>query len=392
MKGGAPFKAMIMAAGLGTRLLPLTELTAKPMVPILNRPVMEHILRLLVRHGVREVAVNLHYHPEVIRQYFGDGSRYGVEMHYRAERDLLGTAGGVGSFREFLGDDAFLVISGDALTDIDLTAFARAHTQTGGIGTMAVMNVDDPSRYGVVVPDDRGRVVGFQEKPSREVALSHLCNCGIYAFDPRVFEYIPADRFVDFAQHVFPALLAADESLHAWHLDGYWNDVGNIEQYRIGNFDALTGRVRVQMPGRQLAPGIFVGDGSEIDGSASLMPPMLIGDRCRIGADASLHGPLIIGDDCLIEDGAVLDGVIHWDGASTGQSVLSIGGILGRGVKVHHNAVVCEGAVVGDGASIAAHAIVSPGMRVRPQTSVSAGPLSSGSDLGECLPENPAAL
>ena len=174
-----------MAAGLGTRLWPLTDQTAKPMVPILNRPVMEHILRLLAPHGITEVCANLHHHPDAIVAYFGDGSAFGVAIALSTSSDeLLGTAGGVGNFRDVLGERTFLVMSGDGLTDVDLTAFVAAPSACGGIATMAVKQVDDPSLYGVVVHDAAGRVTGFQEKPAAHEALSDLCNCGIYAFEP----------------------------------------------------------------------------------------------------------------------------------------------------------------------------------------------------------------
>jgi len=168
------FKAYVMAAGLGTRLYPLTGRTSKPMVPILNRPVMEHLVRLLRRHGVKEVAANLHYHPDKIRSYFGDGSAFGVELRYNLEQELLGTAGGASAFRDFFAGDTFVVVSGDGLTDIDLTAFVAAHRRSGGIATLAVKQVDDPSLYGVVVHDDDGRVIAFQEKPPAAEALSDL--------------------------------------------------------------------------------------------------------------------------------------------------------------------------------------------------------------------------
>ncbi len=174
-QSAAGARAYLMAAGLGTRLYPLTGLTSKPMVPILNRPVMEHLLHLLRRHGVTEIAANLHYHPERIRSYFADGAEFEVELRYNLEEHLFGTAGGADAFREFLSGSTFLVMSGDGLTDIDLTAFLAAHRASGGIATMAVKQVADPSLYGVVVHDDDRRVVGFQEKPPREEALSTLC-------------------------------------------------------------------------------------------------------------------------------------------------------------------------------------------------------------------------
>ncbi len=372
--GAAPpagaFKAMIMAAGLGTRLHPLTGRTAKPMVPILNRPVMEHMLRLLRRHGVHDVVANLHYHPERIREYFGDGSAFGVSLRYNVEVDLLGTAGGVGAFRSYLRDGTFVVVSGDGLTDIDLTAFVAAHRAAGGVATMAVKRVDDPSLYGVVVHDDERRVKGFQEKPAREDALSDLCNCGIYAFEPEIFDEVPDGGFVDWAKDVFPALLKRGAPIFAWPLETYWNDVGNIEQYRLSNFDALCGRVELEVPGREIRPGVWVGEGTEVAADVRLTPPVLLGAGCLVEAGAELVGPLIVGDGCVIQRGAVLEGIINWDGVRAGRDTRLVGSILGRHVVVHHEAVVHEGAVLGDRSDVAAGATVPVGARYGPHSEV----------------------
>jgi NDP-sugar pyrophosphorylase family protein len=371
MRGGPP-KAHIMAAGLGTRLAPLTDRTAKPMAPIVNRPVMEHILRLLARHGVTEVCINLHHYADDIRGYFGDGRDFGLQAHYSFEEKLLGTAGGTGGFRELLGADTFVVVSGDALTDIDVSAFVAAHREHGAVATIAVKEVDDPSHYGVVVHDDEGRVVGFQEKPSRAEARSRLCNCGIYAFEPAIFDLMPPGASVDYAKDVFPALLAADRPFYVWPLETYWNDVGSLREYRRGNFDALAGRVAVTVPGRELRLGVWVGEGSEVAASVEIVPPVLIGEGCRIASEARLVGPLVIGDGCTIGHGAVLEGVIHWDGTATGRGASLAGGIVGRAVTIGDHAIVHRGAVIGDGCAIAERAVVKADARLGPQTAVSA--------------------
>jgi len=373
------FKAMIMAAGLGTRLYPLTGRTAKPMVPILNRPVMEHMIHLLRRHGVCEIAANLHYHPDKIRGHFGDGSAFGVELRYNFEQELLGTAGGVGAFREFLDDGTFVVVSGDGLTDIDLTAFVAAHRNARGICTMAVKQVADPSLYGVVVHDRELRVTGFQEKVPAAEALSDLCNCGIYAFEPQIFDYVPSSAFVDWAKDVFPALIADGVPFHVWPLETYWNDVGNIEQYRVSNFDALLGRVKLDVPGREIAPHVWVGEGTLIEPGVRLEPPLLLGAGCLVEAEAELIGPLIVGDGCVIERGAMLEGVINWDGVKTGRGARLAGSILGRHVTVHHEAVVHEDAVIGDRSDVAANALIPAGARVEPRSCI--GPEDSCRDV-----------
>jgi NDP-sugar pyrophosphorylase family protein len=375
---GAEVRAYLMAAGLGTRLYPLTGLTSKPMVPILNRPVMEHLLQLLRRHGVTEVAANLHYHPDKISSYFGDGSHYGLGLRYNLEKRLMGTAGGADAFRAFLSGSTFLVMSGDGLTDVDLTALLAAHRRSGGIATLAVKEVEDPSLYGVVVHDDELRVTGFQEKPARGDAESSLCNCGIYAFEPEIFEYIRPGAFVDWAKDVFPALLRDDRPFHVWRLESYWNDVGNIEQYRIGNFDALHGRVGIEIPGRQISRRVWVGQGTQVEQGVRIESPVLLGAGCLVESGAELIGPLIIGDGCVVEHGAVLEGVIHWDGAKAGRDSYLAGSILGRNVVVHHEAVVREDSVIGDRSEVGAHALVDSGARLEPRSSVGRGARSRG--------------
>ena len=231
-----PMKAMVLAAGLGTRLRPLTYEITKPMVPVLDRPVMAHILDLLDRHGFDEVIANLHYFPETIREHFGD------RLQYRFEPELLGTAGGVRACAEFFGEEPFLVISGDALTDIDLGAFVARHNASGGIATLAVKRVDDTREFGVVLHDREGRITGFQEKPAPEEALSDLGNCGIYIFDPRIFDYFPERPFVDWAQDVFPALLENDVPFHIHEVGEYWNDVGSLGRAASGHVRRARGR------------------------------------------------------------------------------------------------------------------------------------------------------
>src|SRR6195256_894332 len=248
-------RAMVLAAGLGTRLRPLTYEVTKPMVPVLDRPVMEHIVDLLDLHGFEEVIATLHYCPGPIRE------RFGGRRECRFEPELLGTAGGVRACAEFFGDEPFLVISGDALADIDLTALAARHRETGGIATLAVKQVSDTREFGVVLHDREGRITGFQEKPSPDEALSDLGNCGIYMFDPRIFDYFPERPFVDWAKDVFPVLLENDVPFHIHELSEYWNDIGSLGELRQGTFDALRGKLRLEIQGQEVRPGITVADG-----------------------------------------------------------------------------------------------------------------------------------
>jgi mannose-1-phosphate guanylyltransferase len=317
-------RAMVLAAGLGTRLRPLTYEITKPMVPVLDRPVMEHIVDLLERYGFNEVIANLHYFPETIREHFGD------RLEYRFEPELLGTAGGVRACAEFFGDEAFLVISGDALTDIDLEAFAARHRQTGGIATLAVKKVPDTREFGVVLHDRDGRITGFQEKPAADEALSDLGNCGIYMFEPRIFDYFPDRPFVDWAQDVFPALLENDVPFHIHELREYWNDVGSLGELRKGTFDALRGELHLEIEGEELWPGVIVAGDSPIHEHTEIEGPAWIGRDVSIGEGVRLMGPLVLGDGARIGDHAQLRGSIVFPGTEIAAESILIGAISGH--------------------------------------------------------------
>jgi mannose-1-phosphate guanylyltransferase len=310
-------RAMILAAGFGTRLRPLTYRMPKPLAPVLNKPVMEHIAELLAKHGFSQVIANLSYRPEQIREVFGDGSGHGIELSYSEEPEPLGTAGGVGKVRDFLCEsESFLVISGDALTDVDLGAMRTGHAKhvaEGAIATLATKRVKDTTQFGVAITGDDGRIQGFQEKPDPAEALSDLANCGIYMFTKEIFDHFPApdhkspagdddqpDGFVDWAQDVFPALLEGDVPFYSHEIDAYWNDIGTISEFTQGNFDALAGIVELEPgPGERRDGPLFVGPGCEIAGDAELLAPAVLGEGASVGAGAKLR-------ECVLLAGAEL--------------------------------------------------------------------------------------
>lgn len=319
-----------MAAGKGTRLRPLTDLVPKPMAPIVNRPALHHILRLLRRHGFEEVVINLHHLPEAITGYFGDGARMGMSVTYSFEPELLGTAGGVKKNADFLGGGTFLVMSGDALTDIDLTGLVAAHRRRGSIATLAVKEVSDPSLYGVVVADDDDRVVGFQEKPTREEARSRLCNCGIYVFEPEILSHIPSDRFDDFGRRLFPDLLRQQVPFHAETVTGYWSDVGNLSEYVRGNADALAGRVEVEIPGVEVRPGVWMDEAVDVAATARIDPPVAIGRGCVLAENTVIEGPAVIGDGSVLGPGSHVARALVLPGSHIPAGSLVVEGVVGR--------------------------------------------------------------
>ncbi len=314
-----------MAAGLGTRLRPLTHEIPKPLVPVANRPIMEHILELLAGQEMREVVANLHWFGDTIRDRFGDGSELGIQLTYSEEETLLGTAGGVRNVRSFFGDDPFAVMAADALTDMDLNALARTHEDNDWIATLAVKRVTDTTEYGVVVTGSDGRVQGFQEKPEPAEALSDLANCMIYVLEPEVFDHFPDKDEVDFALDVFPALLEADVPFGVHVTDDYWNDVGSLPEYLQGNLDVLTGAIDVAPAGELIDDGGAEGllPGVEVTG------PVLLGEGAEVGEGAMLEGPLVIGPGATIGAGARVRESVLLPGAQVPPAGLLAGAIAG---------------------------------------------------------------
>jgi mannose-1-phosphate guanylyltransferase/mannose-1-phosphate guanylyltransferase/phosphomannomutase len=307
------------------------------MVPVLNRPVMEHTARLLSRQGFEEAIANLHWFPETIEDHFGDGSGFGLRLTYSHEERLLGTAGGVRNVADFLGD-SFLIVAGDALTDIDFVRMREFHESHDGLATLATKRVAETDQYGVVIAGEDGRIQGFQEKPDPAEALSDLANTCIYMFRAEIFDHFPpagtsraakpddAPEFADWAMDVFPALLEADIPFYSHEIDAYWNDIGNLEELRQGNFDALTGAVEVDPGVPEVADGVRsaspLGD-AEVDG------PALVGAAVEIGAGARIAGPAILGDGCALGDGAYVGDTILLQGAQVPAHGMVVGGIAG---------------------------------------------------------------
>lgn len=323
-------RAMVMAAGLGTRLRPITHEVPKPVVPVGNVAIVEQLVRLLVANGITDVIANLHWFPETVESRLGDGSKLGAAVSYRREEELLGTAGGVRNVADFLTadmDDTFIVLAGDALTDIDLTALATAHRATGGVATLAVKQVPDVSQYGVIVTGSDDRVQGFQEKPDPAEALSDLVNCMVYAFSPEVFDYFPDQDPVDFAHDVFPALLADDVPFHVHEIDGYWNDIGTLREYLQGNLDAVDGAVALPRLAGELADGQAPSSLVDLGADVEVEGRVLFGEGCRIGAGARLSGPLVIGAGAEVGEGSQVKEAVLLPGAQ-----VPAGSVLARGI------------------------------------------------------------
>jgi mannose-1-phosphate guanylyltransferase/phosphomannomutase len=361
-----------MAGGEGTRLRPLTSNQPKPMVPIVGKPCMEHILELLREHSFDDVIVTLAFLPQAIRSYFGDGQSLGLAIEYSVEESPLGTAGSVRLASDRL-HETVLVISGDALCDIDLTKLVEFHREKQAAVTIGLKSVENPLEFGIVVTDADGRIERFLEKPSWSQVFSDTINTGIYVLEPEVLRHVPTDRPFDFSKELFPLLLEMGRPLYGYVCDGYWQDIGNLDQFRQANFDALDGRVRLDIPGIRLRGNLWIGEGVEIDDLEGVHGPAFLGNYCRISPDASVDPYSVLSSSVTLRERArtgrsVIDASTH-----IGRSALVEGAVVGRSCDVRAHVRIHEGAAIGDDVILGAQSVIMPGVRIYPFKEVESG-------------------
>src|SRR5215208_4192730 len=367
-------RAVVMAGGEGTRLRPLTSNQPKPMVPIVGKPCIEHIVELLRDHGLTDVVITLAFLPQAIRSYFGDGSSLGVDIEYSVEESPLGTAGSVRLATQGLRlDETFLVISGDALCDIDLSALIEFHKEKSAAVTIGLKSVENPLEFGIVVTDEDNRVERFLEKPSWGQVFSDTINTGIYVIEPEVMRHVPSDRPFDFSKELFPLLLEMGRPIFGYVCDGYWQDIGNIDQFRQANFDALEERVRLNVPGIRLRGNVWVGEGVEINDVEGVEGPAFVGDYCRIAPDASVGPFTVLAAGVTLRERARGSRSVIDAGTYVGRSALVEGAILGRNCDLRSHARVHEGVAIGDRVTLGQQSVVYPGVRIYPYKEVEYG-------------------
>ncbi|HEX3046456.1 MAG TPA: sugar phosphate nucleotidyltransferase [Bacillota bacterium] len=382
-------KAVIMAGGKGTRLKPLTCNKPKPMVPIANRPMMEHIVALLKKHSFTDLMVTLFYLPEAIQNYFEDGAQWGVKFKYFLEETPLGTAGSVKNGESFL-DETFLVISGDTLTDIDLQAAVRFHQEKKATATLILTKVSNPLEYGVVITDEEGRIKRFLEKPGWGEVFSDTVNTGIYILEPSIFKLFQPGKVFDFSKDLFPLLLANGEPLYGFVAPGYWSDIGNLEQYRQAHCDLLTGQIRLDIPGIEVQPGVWAGEGTVISPEISLEGPVILGAGCQIQSGAKIAEFSVIGDGARIGAGTSIKRSIVWDQCYLGEYSELRGAILADYCYLKAKNALYEGVVLGRKVSLGSRATIKPQVKVWPEKMI-----ESGCTLNESLiwaPKSPRSL
>ena len=356
-------KAIIMAGGEGTRLRPLTCKIPKPMVPVMDVPTLEHMINLLKKHRIIDIAMTLQYLPNKIIDYFGDGSRFGVNIAYYTEDVPLGTAGSVKNTKDFI-DDTFIVLSGDALTDIDLSAAVGYHKSKNAVCTLVLKTVETPLEYGVVITDDDGKINRFIEKPGWSEVFSDKVNTGIYIIEPMAIEFVKQGTFFDFSKDLFPKLMESGMQLYGYEADGYWCDVGDIEALRQCHFDALEGKIKIEMKSKPYENGVYIGENVTIERGAYVYPPIYIGDNCRIKTGAHVGNYTILGNNVTIGENAAIGRSIVWDFADVGGGAQLQGTTVCDKVRVETGAVLYENTVIGSGCEIGAYSVIEPDTKI----------------------------
>ncbi len=371
-----------MAGGEGTRLRPLTSNAPKPLLPMAGRPMMEHVIRLLARHGITDIIVTVAFMANAVRDYFGDGGEFGVSLTYVDEPSPLGTAGSVRNAAEHL-DEHFLVISGDVITDIDLTHVVAFHEAREALATIALTPVENPLEFGIVITREDGSIERFLEKPTWGQVFSDTINTGIYVLEPDIFDLVDAGQPVDFSADVFPRLLRERQALFGAVAHGYWEDVGTLDAYLRAHKDVLDQMVQLGIPGFQVADGVWVGQGTEIAPDVEIVGPAVIGPDCTIESGSRLGAYTVLGSHCRVLANVDLDRCVLHDSVYVGQGSRLRGTVVGKGVNIRANVRAGEGVVLGDEVQVGSNATLGADVKVYPFKTIEDGAVVNSSIIWE---------
>ncbi|MFH1709569.1 MAG: NDP-sugar synthase [bacterium] len=363
-------KAFILAAGYGKRLEPLTKAVPKPMVPVANKPIMQYNIELLRKYGIKDIIANIHYFPEQIENYFGDGSSFGVNLKYSFEEELLGTAGGVKRMSQLSRiDGTFIVISSDILTDINISRLLACHKKKKAVATVALTPVDDVTQFGVVTLDEKDKITGFQEKPSNEEAKSNLVNTGIYIFEPEILEMIP-EKFSDFGKEIFPRLVSDQAPFYGYKMIEHWNDVGGMEKLKSANSDVLQGRVRAEVAARRMGKATWIGRGTQVARSAKFDGTIILGDKSVVGENVEIYGNVSIGDRCVIEEGAMISDSVIWSDTNIGKRSRLSKCLVGSWCRLEDNVRIEQGCVISNRCKIKQNKKIEADTKIEPDETI----------------------
>ncbi|MFI5419948.1 MAG: sugar phosphate nucleotidyltransferase, partial [Nitrososphaerales archaeon] len=360
---------MVMAGGEGSRLRPLTSTRPKPLVPVVNRPILWHVLRLLQRHKIESAQITLHYLADQITTAFAGAKDLNIPLNYSFEDKPLGTAGSVKAIESELGN-TFLVISGDVMTDFDLTKLIDFHKKQGATVTIGLARVENPLEYGVVLTDDDGKITRFLEKPGWSEVFSDRVNTGIYVIEKDALKEFDPEKQFDFSKELFPKLLKKGDPIYALAMEGYWCDVGMPSQYITAHHDILSGKTGIEIPGKRSAENVWIEEGAEVHSNAQVIGPSLIGARSTIGKDALVGPYSCVGSHVSIESHAVVSRSIIYDFAYIGREAETKGCVIGKSAVLRPRARVFEEAIVGDGTQLGTGTEVAQKVRIWPDKSI----------------------
>ncbi len=368
-------KAVILVGGEGTRLRPLTVNAPKPMIPVLNKPFLEHVLEYLVHFGITDVILSMGYRSEVITRHFGDGAAFGVNLVYVHEETPLGTAGAVKNAERYL-DGTFFVFNGDVLTSLDLGSMLEFHRQKSAAVTIALTPVEDPTAYGLVEIDDESRVRRFVEKPTWDSVTTNLINAGTYIVEPEVFRYVPPRLYYMFEHGLFPVLLQTGDPMYGYPSNAYWIDIGTPQKYLALHRDILTERVEVRIPGRRLREGIWVDEDCEIHPTAKLTSPVVLGRGVVVGPNSVITGPVSLGPGCRIGRNTHVEDAVVWADTQIGDSVTMKKCVVGSGTRIEDHCWITNGAIIGDRCQIGAGNKLEHAIRIWPGKTIDANTIT----------------
>ncbi len=365
-------KAVIMSGGKGTRLRPLTCDIPKPMVPIINKPVMEYAIELLKEYNIKDIAVTMAYLPSVITGYFGDGSDWGVNLHYFTEEVPLGTGGSVKNAQEFL-DETFIVISGDAMTDINLTEALKYHKEKGSKATLVLKKESIPLEYGVIITDDDGKIVRFLEKPNWGEVFSDTINTGIYILEPEVLKYYNKGDNFDFSKDLFPKLLHDKIPMYGYITDDYWCDIGDLDSYKTTQFDILEGKTKFKIDCKQVEPGIWIDEGTKLGDDIKIKSPVYIGSNCLINNKVNIKPYSVVGRNCVIDEETSIKRSILWENSRIGKNCQLRGSVICSGVSIKNRVSLFENSVIGVGSLLSSGVTIKPDIKIWPHKKIEEG-------------------
>lgn len=362
-------KAIILVGGEGLRLRPLTCNVPKPMVPVVNKPFLQHMIDHLKRHAIKDIILAICYLPDNIKRYLGDGTDFGITLTYAIEDSPLGTAGAVKNAERFL-NETFVVLNGDIFSDLDLTDMMEYHRQNEAKATIALTPVDDPTSYGVVEIDAPGKVQCFIEKPGRDTVTSNLINAGTYILEPVLLDLIPRGIPSMLERGLFPDLVERGMPFFGYKSNDYWIDIGNPDDYMKLHRDILTGKAITRFPGKPMGDEVWVEEGCAIHPSARIIGPAVIGGNCTLEKDVRISGPAVLGSNCSIGQGSTVDEAILWQNVKLGKDVVVRQSVVGNNSAIGNSTWVVDGSIVSDDSDIGSSNRLERGIKVWPGSSI----------------------